>query len=105
MKSFNAQRRERMADTTGTIFNIKRFSVHDGPGIRTGIFLKGCPLQCIWCHNPEGISPEISIWYSRNLCIACGQCITACPTKALTLNMTGENYIEIMRNVMLQVIV
>jgi len=79
-----------MDNQTGTIFNIKRFSVHDGPGIRTSIFLKGCPLQCVWCHNPEGISPEISIWYNKSICIACGKCVDVCPTKALTLTKTDR---------------
>lgn len=69
----------------GSIFRIKRFSVHDGPGIRTSVFLKGCPLNCVWCHNPEGINSEITIWHNRNICISCGLCIRACDLKALTL--------------------
>jgi pyruvate formate lyase activating enzyme len=66
----------------GCIFDIKRFSVHDGPGIRTTVFLKGCNLHCTWCHNPEGISlqPEVMIHLER--CIACGACIEACPNGA-----------------------
>jgi pyruvate formate lyase activating enzyme len=88
-----------MAGTTeGIIFNIKRFSVHDGPGIRTSIFLKGCPLSCIWCHNPEGISRDITIWYNRNICIGCGECTVACPQSALELHTTGEKNIEIDRS-------
>jgi pyruvate formate lyase activating enzyme len=86
-----------MAGTDGIVFNIKRFSVHDGPGIRTSIFLKGCPLICIWCHNPEGISHDITIWYNRNICIACGKCTEACPRSALTLYTKGEKFIEIDR--------
>lgn len=68
----------------GLIFDIKRFSIHDGPGIRTTIFLKGCPLHCVWCHNPEGISPteEFQFWSKR--CIACHECIQACECHALT---------------------
>jgi pyruvate formate lyase activating enzyme len=86
-----------MAGIDGIIFNIKRFSVHDGPGIRTSIFLKGCPLSCIWCHNPEGISSDITIWYNRNICIACGKCTEVCPRSALTLHAKGEKFIEIDR--------
>lgn len=63
----------------GLVFNIQRFSTHDGPGIRTTLFMKGCPLDCAWCHNPEGQSqsPEIVKVYSR--CIRCGRCIPVCP--------------------------
>ena len=67
-----------MDSPRGIIFDIKKFSIHDGPGIRTTIFLKGCPLHCSWCHNPEGISPlkEIQFWGKR--CIGCHECIEAC---------------------------
>jgi len=60
--------------TEGNVFRIKRFSMHDGPGIRTTVFLKGCPLSCAWCHNPEGISsrPVLALYPSR--CIGCGEC-------------------------------
>jgi pyruvate formate lyase activating enzyme len=63
----------------GTVFNIQRFSVHDGPGIRTTIFLKGCGLRCFWCHNPEGVraSPEVQFYPER--CIDCGACAAVCP--------------------------
>lgn len=86
------------ADIEGVIFKIKRFSVHDGPGIRTAVYLKGCPLKCAWCHSPEGISPDISIWYDKNNCIACRQCVDVCPNNALKLikARTG-NIIEINR--------
>lgn len=66
----------------GIVFHIQRFSVHDGPGIRTTVFLKGCSLACLWCHNPEGISPKPQLRYFTELCIACGQCATACPESA-----------------------
>ena len=88
---------EKLHETEGKIFKIKRFAVHDGPGIRTTVFLKGCPLNCIWCHSPEGISPDISIWYNRNLCITCNQCVKACPNNALELIMNAEPYIKIDR--------
>jgi pyruvate formate lyase activating enzyme len=88
---------DRQSEIEGVIFKIKRFSLHDGPGIRTSIFLKGCPLNCIWCHSPEGISKELSVWYNINICIKCGLCVEACPEKALSL-MTGEDpYITINR--------
>jgi pyruvate formate lyase activating enzyme len=61
------------------VFNVQRFSLHDGPGIRTTVFLKGCPLQCAWCHNPEGIAAEPEVLVVENRCIRCGACRTACP--------------------------
>jgi pyruvate formate lyase activating enzyme len=76
---------EKIVETEGTIFKIKRFSVHDGPGIRTAVFMKGCPLNCIWCHSPEGISSDIAIWSNHNLCIKCGECVKGCPENALSL--------------------
>ena len=90
---------EKIIDIKGTIFKIKRFSVHDGPGIRTSVFLKGCPLNCIWCHSPEGISSDISIWYNRSLCIACGKCVQSCPNNALELITEAESHIEINREI------
>jgi pyruvate formate lyase activating enzyme len=89
---------ENLTETTGTIFKIKRFSVHDGPGIRTSIFLKGCPLNCIWCHSPEGIDSNISIWYNRSLCIHCSECVKSCPNNALKLIADPDPFINIERN-------
>ena len=62
----------------GLIFNIQKYSVHDGPGIRTTVFLKGCPLDCPWCHNPESISRQREIVVMENRCIGCGECRLAC---------------------------
>lgn len=81
---------------TGMIFDIKRFAVHDGPGIRTTVFLKGCPLNCAWCQNPEGIRHTKTLWYFQNKCIQCNQCISACQAKALSLG-EGTRHIVIDR--------
>ncbi len=62
----------------GIIFNIQRFSLFDGPGVRTVVFLKGCPLSCIWCHNPEGLSSERQVMYNADRCIGCGACAEVC---------------------------
>lgn len=62
----------------GRLFDIQRFSVHDGPGIRTTVFLKGCPLRCAWCHNPEGISPRPQLAFDPRRCIGCGYCFRVC---------------------------
>ncbi len=68
---------------TGRIFDIQRFTIHDGPGIRTTVFLKGCPLRCLWCHNPEGIGAKPALSYLPEKCIGCGECFGMCPEKAL----------------------
>ena len=64
---------------TGRVFNVQRFSLHDGPGIRTTVFLKGCPLRCAWCHNPEGIAADPEVLVTANRCIECGACVDVCP--------------------------
>lgn len=69
---------------TGIIFNIQRFSLHDGPGIRTLIFIKGCPLRCKWCSNPEGLSAYIEVGCDNQKCMGCGVCALKCPNKAVT---------------------
>ena len=74
---------------TGLTFNVQQFSTEDGPGIRTTVFLKGCPLRCAWCHNPEGLRPTLDLtWYDVR-CIGARDCLRACPENALTLTPEG----------------
>ena len=75
--------------TTGHVFNIQRFSIHDGPGIRTTVFLKGCTLRCLWCHNPESIATAPELAFFPTKCIRCGHCFEACETGALRLLPVG----------------
>jgi pyruvate formate lyase activating enzyme len=72
------------------IFNIHRFALDDGPGIRTTVFMKGCPLACRWCHNPESIRPGKEIAFERERCIRCGECETVCPEDAIDSASPGR---------------
>jgi pyruvate formate lyase activating enzyme len=81
----------------GIVFDIKRFAIHDGPGIRTSVFLKGCPLNCLWCQNPEGISGNITLWYFHSRCIRCGDCLSSCPESALSAHPQESHFIRIDR--------
>jgi pyruvate formate lyase activating enzyme len=74
---------------TGVIFDIKKYAIHDGPGIRTTVFFKGCPLACRWCHNPEGITIATERIYRQERCIGCGECIQICPQKVITQTQAG----------------
>ena len=80
-----------MVALTGTIFNIQRFSTEDGPGIRTSVFFKGCPLACQWCSNPESQMMPLQLACRDSLCIGCGSCIEACPDKALSFGDNPES--------------
>src|SRR6056297_159180 len=71
------------------IFNIKRYSIHDGPGIRTTVFLKGCPLNCLWCHNPEGIESGISFFYDAKRCLKCMSCVQNCRQGCISIDEGG----------------
>ena len=71
---------------TGRVFDVQRFSLHDGPGIRTVVFLKGCPLRCAWCANPESQRPGAQIAWFENLCAGCGRCAEVCPRGAVTMD-------------------
>jgi pyruvate formate lyase activating enzyme len=70
------------APITALIFDIKKFAIHDGPGIRTTVFFKGCPLACWWCHNPEAMSPKPELVLFEEKCIGCGECFRVCPEGA-----------------------
>lgn len=70
--------------TTGIVFDIKKFSIHDGPGIRTTVFFKGCPLSCWWCHNPEGQAPKPELVFRESRCIRCGACLEVCDQGAIS---------------------
>lgn len=72
-------------EPTGIVFNVQKFSIHDGPGVRTTVFLKGCPLRCQWCANPESQLPGVQITYDEKKCLHCGTCVRVCPEGALSV--------------------
>lgn len=74
---------------TGIVFDIRRYSIHDGPGIRTTVFLKGCPLACTWCHNPESQPVGPAGLHRRDRCIGCGECLAVCPEQCLSRGADG----------------
>jgi len=73
----------------GIVFKIQRFSIHDGPGIRTAVFLKGCPLHCWWCHNPEGQESGVRIYHRADKCLSCGRCVALCLASAILISNEG----------------
>ena len=85
---------------TGTIFDIKEMAVHDGPGLRTTVFFKGCPLRCLWCHNPEGLSIKPQLMYKEARCRHCGRCVPPCNHPACVpfgrcIQVCPENCLEV----------
>ena len=75
---------------TGIVFDIQKFSIHDGPGIRTNVFLKGCPLSCLWCHNPESARFQPELFYRDDKCVGCGACVGACPADCHAVTAEGH---------------
>lgn len=78
----------------GLVTNVQRFSLHDGPGIRTTVFLKGCPLRCFWCHNPEDLRPEPELQFFPDRCIGCGACLERCPEGAHLLEEGRHRFLR-----------
>ncbi|GAP08219.1 MAG TPA: glycyl-radical enzyme activating protein [Anaerolinea thermolimosa] len=86
-----------MPQITGLVFNVQRFSLHDGPGIRTTVFLKGCPLHCFWCHNPEGLHPWPEVQFFPGRCVGCGECEKVCPQGAQQFLADGSRFYDRVR--------
>lgn len=83
------------SNTTGTVFDIQRSALLDGPGIRTAVFVKGCPLRCIWCHNPESQRTQPEIMFFGERCVGCEKCVEVCPVKAHKIEMIDGTATEI----------
>jgi choline trimethylamine-lyase activating enzyme len=80
--------------TTGLVYNIQRFSLYDGPGIRTVVFFQGCNLRCLWCHNPESISMNRQLMYHPEKCIGCGVCVEICSQHAHSMDSAGAHTLD-----------
>ena len=78
----------------GIVTDFKRFAVHDGDGIRTTVFLQGCPLSCIWCHNPECIPREINLLFYHEKCTSCGECVKACAQGVHEITAEGKHILH-----------
>ncbi|MBD3215469.1 MAG: 4Fe-4S cluster-binding domain-containing protein, partial [Candidatus Lokiarchaeota archaeon] len=81
--------RKKRAQIKGNIFEIQRFSTEDGPGVRTTVFMKQCPLKCVWCHNPESIEKKSVLEWLSHKCIGCKICIETCKQNALSFDEEG----------------
>lgn len=81
-------------DREGIIFNIQRYSIHDGPGIRTTVFLKGCPLKCFWCQNPESQNRQPELLFKKSTCTGCGKCVVTCPSQASIIRGNSASIIR-----------
>ena len=89
MRHGSTQVQEIRGDVKGIVFNIQRYSIHDGPGIRTTVFMKGCPLRCLWCSNPESQNSWPEVAHRDSLCNKCGRCVGVCDAQAISVDDKG----------------
>ena len=85
-----------------TVFDIQRFALHDGPGIRTTVFLKGCPLNCLWCHNPESKRPQPQLSFLEKNCVSCRRCQSVCPRQVHLFDTEGRHHVAFGRCIVRQ---
>ncbi|HAS89741.1 MAG TPA: choline TMA-lyase-activating enzyme [Desulfovibrio sp.] len=83
-----------MIERKAQIFNVQKYNMHDGPGVRTLVFFQGCPLRCEWCSNPEGQHKRYNIMYKQDACINCGACVSVCPVGIHKMDASGEHFVD-----------
>ena len=83
-----------LPERKAVIFNIQKYNMHDGPGIRTLVFFKGCPLRCKWCSNPEGLERKYQVMFKESSCIDCGACVSVCPVGIHTLDENKKHIVN-----------
>ena len=89
-----ANQREGGIERQAMIFNVQKYNVYDGPGIRTIVFFKGCPLRCQWCSNPEGLERKYQVMFKKNVCTDCGACVDACPLGIHYMDENGHHQVD-----------
>lgn len=87
-----------LIERKATIFNVQKYNMYDGPGVRTLVFFKGCPLRCKWCANPEGLEKKYQVMFKINSCIDCGACVSVCPVGIHTISKDTQKH-EVLRNI------
>ncbi|WP_240205687.1 glycyl-radical enzyme activating protein [Vibrio sp. CyArs1] len=94
IKDSTSQTSFAQSSTTGVVFDIQKFSVNDGPGVRTAVFMKGCQMKCVWCHNPESLSAQKQLAFNADKCVGCRRCEQVCPNNVHSFDAEGNHNVD-----------